>query len=131
MFNFILQVIYNVSSIYDIKYGGERKFTDHLVILQKVTYVELPLYTKNSVYHVQVTAFTTNNERVATEMYFRSSDFDNAGLDGNYKYYKYYSSSHRSVFSDAITYFQLRFILPLHCSTWMERVSESPTALML
>ena len=68
--------------MYDTKYG-ERRFTDQLVMLQKFTYIELPLYTKNSIYSVQVTAFTTSSERVVTKITsFNSSTFDDAGLDG-------------------------------------------------
>ena len=68
--------------MYDTKYG-ERRFTDQLVMLQKYTYVELPLYTKNSIYSVQVTAFTTSSEREVTKITsFNSSTFDYAGLDG-------------------------------------------------
>ena len=68
--------------MYDTKYG-ERRFTDQLVMLQKYTYIELPLYTKNSVYSIQVTAFTTSSERVVTKITsFNSSTFDDAGLDG-------------------------------------------------
>ena len=68
--------------MYDTKYG-ERRFTDQLVMLQKYTYIELPLYTKNSIYSVQVTAFTTSSERVVTKITsFNSSTFDDAGLDG-------------------------------------------------
>ena len=77
----ISQVMYNVSSVYDTKYG-ERTFTDQLVMLQRLTYVELPLYTKNSIYSVQVIAFTANGRRIATEMTFHSSDFNSAGIDG-------------------------------------------------
>ena len=80
----ILQVKYNVSSVYDTDYG-ERMFTDQLVMLQKFTYVELPLYTKNSLYSVQVIAFTASNERIASEITsFHSLDFDSAGLNGKY-----------------------------------------------
>lgn len=80
----IVQVRYNVSSVYDTKYG-ERTFTDQLEMLQKLTYVQLPLYTKNSSYSVQIIAFTTTNERIASEiMTFHSSDFASAGLDGQY-----------------------------------------------
>ena len=52
-------------------------------MLQKYTYIELPLYTKNSIYSVQVTAFTTSSEREVTKITsFNSSTFDDAGLDG-------------------------------------------------
>ena len=78
----IIQVRYNVSSVYDTKHG-ERTFTDQLKMLQKLTYVRLPLYTKNSLYSVQVIAFTASSERIASEvMTFHSSDFASAGLDG-------------------------------------------------
>lgn len=60
-------------------------------MLQKVTYVELPLYTKNSMYSVQVIAFTANSERMATEvMLFNSSHFGGAGLDGKITNNKYH-----------------------------------------
>ena len=52
-------------------------------MLQKLTYIEMPLYTKNSLYFVQVIAFTVSSERIASEtISFHSSEFISAGLDG-------------------------------------------------
>lgn len=120
----ISQVNYNVSSVYDTMYG-KRRFNDQLVILQKLTHVRLPLYTKNSVYSVQVIAFTESNERIVTDLVsFNSSDFDNAGLDGKELVNVTRVQQSYDAFSlDAITYFQLRLALPLNCSTWINEVS--------
>ena len=54
-------------------------------MLQKLTYIEMPLYTKNSLYFVQVIAFTASSERIASDtLSFHSSEFISAGLDGKH-----------------------------------------------
>ena len=96
--------------MYNTKHGEKRRFTDHLVTLQKDTYIELPLYTKNSVYSVQVTAFTTSSERMATKIVsFNSSTFDNAGLDG--------MSVWLYSVTNTIHYFRCCYLLPVKVNT--------------
>lgn len=77
-----LQVNYNITATYNTKHGV-REFRDHAVKLHNPTHLELPLYTKNTTYSIQVTAITSSGERVHSKVKILNSfHFSGSGRDG-------------------------------------------------
>jgi len=117
-----LQVNYNITATYITKHGV-REFSDQVVKLHNPTHLELPLYTKNTTYSIQVTAITSGGERIDSMVKILNSlHFSRSGMDGKATC-SVVRISRVVQTTDAITYMQLRLLTPVECSAWLNMVS--------